>query len=146
MDNGEITVFDVEITREFVELEKQHSFLKDVSFNRVIDYGDFAIFIVGPGDKNRLEVHTEILEHFKQKFEIENIQLVEFSKKLSTFVENLIVPAKLLGFDELFLPMGTTEYKARINKNSQDRLQLSVEDLEGLITELTGKTVAFSFE
>jgi transcription antitermination factor NusA-like protein len=146
MDQGEITDFDIDITREFFALEKENSFLKDVSFVRVIDYGDFAIFIVGKGDKARMESHPEILEHFQSKFEISSIQLVEFSTKLATYVENLILPAKLLGFDEIFLPMGTSEYKARIDKNTQDKMLLSVEDLESLIQELTGKTVAFSFE
>ncbi|HMF34021.1 MAG TPA: hypothetical protein VKK79_21530 [Candidatus Lokiarchaeia archaeon] len=146
MDNGEITDFDIDITREFLELEKENSFLKDVSFYRVIDYDDFVIFIVGKGDKSRLENHHEVLDFFQQKFDIQTIQLVEFSSKLSTYVENLIMPAKLLGFDELFLPMGTTEYKARIDKNSQDKMLLSVADLESLIVELTSKTVAFSFE
>ncbi|OLS16128.1 MAG: transcription elongation factor NusA-like protein [Promethearchaeota archaeon CR_4] len=146
MDKGEITTFDIDLTREFLELEKKNAILKDVSFLRAIDYGDLVIFIVGQGDKARLENQPEILTYFKKKFEIQKIQLVEFSSKLGQYVENLIAPAKMLGFDQFFVPTGATEYHARIDRNTKDRLLLSEVDLAALLSELTGKTVSLKFE
>ncbi len=146
MDKGEITTFDIDLTREFLELEKKYAVLKDVSFLRAIDYGDLVILILGQGDKGRLESQPEIMAHFKKKFEIQRIQLVEYSTKLSQYVENLVAPAKLLGFDQFYVPTGDTEHRARIDRNTKDRLLLSQVDLESLLKELTGKTIALSFE
>jgi len=70
--------------------------LKDVSFLRAIDYGDLVLFIVGQGDKNRLEGQPEVIAHFKKKFEIQKIQLVEYSTKLGQYVENLVTPQSCL--------------------------------------------------
>ncbi len=145
-DKGEIAQFDIDLTREFLELEKKYAILKDVSFLRAIDYGDLVLFIVGQGDKNRFEGQPEIIAHFKKKFEIQKIQLVEYSTKLGQYVENLVAPAKLLGFDQFYVPTGDTEYRARVDQNTKDRLLLSQVDLESLLKELTGKVIALSFE
>ncbi len=146
MDKGEITTFDIDLTREFLELEKKYAVLKDVSFIRAIDYGDLVLFILGQGDKTRLESQPEILAHFKKKFEIQKIHVVEYSTKLGQYVENLITPAKMLGFDQFYVPTGDTEYRARIDRNTKDRLLLSQVDLESLLKELTGKVILLSFE
>jgi len=146
MDKGEIATFDIDLTREFLELEKKYAILKDVSFLRAIDYGDLVLLIVGQGDKKRIENQPEILTHFKKKFEIQKIHLVDYSTNLARYVENLITPAKMLGFDQFYLPTGTSEYRARIDKNSKDRLLLSEVDLAALLSELTGKTITLIFE
>jgi len=146
MDAGELTSFDIDLTRDFLELEKKYTILKDVTFMRAIDYGDLVFFIIGQGDKARLESQPDIINYFRKKYEIQNIQLVEYSVKLAKYVENLITPAKMLGLDQFYLPTGDIQYYARIDRNTKDQLLLSQVDLESLLKELTGKSISLSFE
>ncbi|MHA1731605.1 MAG: hypothetical protein ACTSU5_06660 [Promethearchaeota archaeon] len=144
VDNGEITEFDVELSKELIQLEEKYPRLRDATFVKTIDFGDIVLLVVGSGDRGKYT--PELVHDLKETFGLERVQVVEFSKNVTRIVENLVAPAKLKGVNQLFLPMGTTEYKARVYAEDKDLLPLPVEDIEDIVQELTGKVTRITFE
>ncbi|MHA1804364.1 MAG: hypothetical protein ACTSU4_07485 [Promethearchaeota archaeon] len=131
----------------FLELEENDSrfnYLKDVSFYKAIDYGDLVILLIGRGDK--LKITSELIDMIKETYEIDNIILVENSKKPRPVVESLIYPSKLISLNEIFLATGDIEFKAVIRKEDQDQIPFTKEELEELIFELTNQTTRIEFQ
>jgi len=145
MESGEISEFEVEISKELVRMEEEgHTELKDASFVKVIDFGKIVLFFVGQGDRPKFL--KGVVQAIQEIFDIDRIQVIEFSTNINRLVENLVYPAKLLGVNQIYLPMGTVEYKARVTKGDEENLPLHIEDLEEIIEELTGKTTKIVFD
>jgi len=135
------------LAKFFLELEENDSrfnYLKDVSFYKAIDYGDLVILLIGRGDK--LKITSELIDMIKETYEIDNIILVENSKKPRPVVESLIYPSKLISLNEIFLATGDIEFKAVIRKEDQDQIPFTKEELEELIFELTNQTTRIEFQ
>ncbi|GAB4318887.1 MAG: hypothetical protein Kow0069_22140 [Promethearchaeota archaeon] len=144
LDAGEVNEFEVEISKEFLRLEESHPDMKDASFHGVIDYDNVVFFLVGPGDGQRIP--PDAVEELKQVFNLDVLQLVEISKSTNRLVATLIAPAKLLGVNQIYLPMGTRELKVRVSKGDESLLPLPLPDMEDVARELLGEDVSFSFE
>ncbi len=144
LDEGEITEFDVELAKELVKFEEKYPRLRDASFVKSIDFGEIVLLVVGAGDRGKYS--DELLKEIQEIFGLDKVQVIEFSKDITRIVENLVAPAKLRGVNQLFLPMGTIEYKARIPESDKDLLPLPVEDIEDIVQELTGKVTRIAFE
>lgn len=144
LENEEITEFDVELAKEFVRMEEDYPQLRDATFKRAIDFGSIVLLIIGPGDRKNFS--GKVIEEIQEIFEIDKIQLIEFSKQVPRIVENLVAPAKLLGINQIYLPTGSIEYKARVPEEDKEILPLHAKDLEDIIEELTGKITRIVFE
>ncbi len=147
LDNGEITDFELDLARDFIELEEQEEkfgYLKDVSFFKAIDFEDVVIIVVGRGDKIRIT--SELINWIKETYEIEKIILVEKTKKPRPVVEALITPVKVISINEIFLATGDIQFKAVIRKSEKDKILFTKEELEDLIVELTGNITRVEFQ
>ncbi|MFO8020599.1 MAG: hypothetical protein R6U96_18395 [Promethearchaeia archaeon] len=145
-DKGELTDFELDLSKDFLDLEDQdeHSYLKDISFYKAIDYGDVVILLV---DKQfKLRATSNLLNWIKDIYEIDQLILVEKSADPRNTLESLIAPAKLVSLNEIFLATGDVEYKAILRERDREKVLFTEEELGDLVQELTDKTVSIEFQ
>ena len=146
LDLGEITEFELDLARDLIGLEEQEkfSYLKNFSFYKAIDYEDVIIIVVGVKDK--LKITPPLIKWIKNTYEIEKIIFIEKTKKPRAVVESLIAPFKLMSLNEIFLATGDIEFKAVLRSDDAKKILFTGEELEELISELTGTITRIEFQ
>lgn len=147
LDTGEISEFEIDLAKELLRLEEESEgflFLKDVSFYKAIDYEDLAIIVVGKNDK--LRITSGLLNWIKETYEIDEIILIEKSKKPRPVIEALIAPFKLVSLNEIFLATGDIQFRAVLWEDDRENLLFTKEELEELVFELTGNIIRVEFQ
>ena len=147
LDAGEISEFEIDLAKDLIKLEEEDekfAFLRDISFYKAIDFEDVVIIVVGKRDK--LRITPELMDWIKETYEIEEILLVQNSKKPRPVVEALISPYKIRSLNEIFLATGDIQFRAVLWEEDKDKLLFTKEELEDLIFELTGSITRVEFQ
>ena len=147
LDAGEISEFEIDLAKDLIKLEEEnekYAFLRDISFYKAIDFEDVVIIVVGKRDK--LRITQELMDWIKETYEIDEILLVQNSKKPRPVVEALISPYKIKSLNEIFLATGDIEFRAVLWEEDKDKLLFTKEELEDLIFELTGNITRVEFQ
>ncbi|MHA2180930.1 MAG: hypothetical protein ACXAAH_05865 [Promethearchaeota archaeon] len=147
LDAGEISEFEIDLAKDLIKLEEENedfAFLKDISFYKAIDFEDVVIIVVGKRDK--LRITPALMDWVKETYEIDQILLVQKSKKPRPVVEALISPFKIKSLNEIFLATGDVQFRAVLNEEEKDKILFTKEELEDLIFELTGNITRIEFQ
>lgn len=147
LDAGEISEFEIDLAKDLIKLEEkneEYAFLKDISFFKAIDFEDVVIIVVGKRDKLRFT--SGLMNWIKERYEIDEILLVQKTKKPRPVVEALISPYKLKSLNEIFLATGDVQFRAVLLEEDKDNLLFTKEELEDLILELTGNITRIEFQ
>ena len=147
LDAGEISEFEIDLAKDLIKLEEEDekfAFLRDISFYKAIDFEDVVIIVVGKRDK--LRITPELMDWIKETYEIDEILLVQNSKKPRPVVEALINPYKIVSLNEIFLATGDIQFRAVLWEEDKDKLLFTKEELEDLIFELTGSITRVEFQ
>jgi len=147
LDAGEISEFEIDLAKALIKLEEEnegYAFLKNISFYKAIDFEDLVIIVVGRGDK--LRITPKLMEWLKETYELDEIILVQNTKKPRPVVEALISPYKIKSLNEIFLATGDVQFRAVLFEEDKDNLLFTQEELEDLIFELTGNITRVQFQ
>ena len=147
LDAGEISEFEIDLAKDLLRLEEQEekfSFLRDISFYKAIDYEDLVILVVGKYDK--LKITPELITWVKETYEIDELIFIEKTNKPRPVVEALIAPNKLVSLNEIFLATGDIQFRAVLWEDDREKLLFTKEELEELISELTGNIIRVEFQ
>lgn len=146
LEDGNISQLDIDLANYLMELEGRFPGLKDANFYRSIDMGAVLIVLVGKGEiSSFIGPRGKIIKLLQEKFG-KNIRIVEKSTDLKKILEDLIVPAKLLGMNKIYLPTGEVESKARLKLGDENRLPANPSILEEIIYQLTNERIRIAFE
>jgi hypothetical protein len=147
LDTGEISEFEIDLAKDLIKLEEENekfAFLKGISYYKAIDFEDLIIIVVGRGDK--LRITQSLIDWIKETYEIDEILLVQKTKKPRPVVEALISPYKLKSLNEIFLATGDVQFRVVLFEEDKDNLLFTKEELEELIFELTGNIMRVEFQ
>ena len=147
LEAGEISEFEIDLAKDLIRLEEENeefAYLKDVSFYKAIDFEDVVILVIGNRDK--LRITPELMNWIKETYEIDEILLVQKSKKPRPVVEALINPYKIKSLNEIFLATGDIQFRAVLWEEDREKLLFTKEELEDLILELTGNITRVEFQ
>ncbi len=145
LDTGKITQFELDLAKDLLDLEEEKfGYLKEISFYKAIDFEDVVILVVGKKDK--LKITNELINWMKETYEIDEIIIIENTKKPRPVLEALIAPYKILSLNEIFLATGDIQFKAILFKKDLDKILFTKEELEELVLELTGNITRIEFE
>ena len=146
LDTEVLTQFELDLAKDLLALEEeeQFSFLKNISFYKAIDFEDVVIFVIGKKDK--LKITQKLIKWLKERYEVDDLILIEQTKNPRAVLESLIAPKKLISLNEIFLATGDIEFKGVLNKSDQEAILFTKEELEELILELTGNTIRIEFQ
>jgi len=126
-DKGLVTQFDLDLAKDFIELEKKFPDLKKLSFYNAVDTGNIVFLVVGGGQKEKFT--KEILKEVKDIYELKEIQMIE-KGPVKEMLEQIIAPAKLFGINQIYIPTGETEYRVVISKEDKDKIKVPLNLLE----------------
>jgi len=147
LDAGEISEFEIDLAKDLIELEEANedfAFLKEISYYKAIDFEDVVIIVVGKKDK--LRIRQILIDWIKETYEIDELILIENTKKPRPVVEALIAPYKLVSLNEIFLATGDIQFRAMLWEEDRENLLFTKEELEELILELTGNITRVEFQ
>ncbi len=147
LDAGEISEFEIDLAKDLIKLEEENekfAFLKGISFYKAIDFEDLVIIVVGKRDK--LKITPGLMNWIKETYEIDQILLVQNTKKPRPVVEALISPFKLISLNEIFLATGDVQFRAVLREEDKENLLFTTDELEDLIFELTGTITRVEFQ
>jgi transcription antitermination factor NusA-like protein len=146
LKRGEVSELEIEVSKELLDLEKKYSDLKHVEFYRAIEKDDLVILIVGRGDINKVmgeygKTKKDLQERINKK-----IRVIEKSRSAKRILENLIAPIPVLGINQIYLPTGEIENKARVAVKDERKIPIDIDVIEDVIYSLTGTHIRIVFE
>jgi len=146
LKKGQVSKLEIKISNELLELEKKYSELKNVSFYRAIEREDFIILIVGKGEiSNFLGPYGKTRKAIQEKLN-KNVRIIEKTNDPKKILEDLIAPVPVLGINQIFLPTGEVENKARIAIKDSSKITIDIKILEEIIYSLTDREIRIAFE
>lgn len=120
--------------------------LKNVNFYRSIQANSVLILVVGKAEiATFIGPRGKLIKLLQEKFG-KNIRIIEKVTDLKRTLEDLIVPAELLGMNKIYLPTGEVESKARLKLGDEGRLPAKASVLEDVIYQLTNEKIRIVFE
>ncbi|MEM0349003.1 MAG: hypothetical protein QXE96_02825 [Candidatus Caldarchaeum sp.] len=141
---GELTSNDLEIMRFFLDLEKKYPQISSLKYFRSLmaDGYLFVFFERGfsglPADvqaalRNELGLRTGL-----------RVKLMDVSRDLNVFLQNLVAPARLLTINKVWLPDQTTEVKAVVDDERAVGVPANV--LADVVHMILNVSVSFEFQ
>lgn len=146
LDKGEVSELDVKIARALHKASVRNKDIRDVTFERSIIINELAILVVGKEDMLVLTGKGgKVLKSLSNQIKM-NIRVLGNLSDPRVVADDLIRPARLLGVNTVYAIDGTSKYKIRVAHEDAQKMPLSLEDLQALISRLTGQEVSVVFE
>jgi transcription antitermination factor NusA-like protein len=140
LEEGKISEYDVELSRMLYS-----SLGIEAEFIKVIETSDNLVVltqrenvgkIIGKGGSTIKEVSTKFGK------QIRVVGVGEFKEMVYDFIS----PAKVLGFNTVYVPDGSTKYRVRVDRRDEKKLRIPLRDLEKMIDSITGNKVELVLE
>jgi transcription antitermination factor NusA-like protein len=147
LEEGTITQQDIDLSNYLMELENsKFPALKNMNFYKSIQADSVLILVVGKAEiATFIGPRGKLIKLLQDKFG-KNIRIIEKVTDLKKTIEDLIVPAELLGMNKIYLPTGEIESKARLKLGDENRLPARTSVLEDIIYQLTNEKIRIVFE
>ncbi|MDO8339125.1 MAG: KH domain-containing protein [Candidatus Burarchaeum sp.] len=141
--DGRLTELDVKISALLYKMKDKYN-LNDADFTKAIDLGR-VVLVLTKGDVGKLigregKVVAEISQEVGKK-----VRIAEMSGDVRKTISDIIMPAKLLGINEVFSMAGTS-YKVRLPSSELSHLPIDLNSLEKALYSLLDSKVSIVFE
>jgi transcription antitermination factor NusA-like protein len=144
LDRGEITSFDIELSKWLLEREKDYPNLENVSLLRSTRIEGRLILIVKKKGKDLFLAEEALVNELSQKFG--EVMVVEGPPKLRRVIREFIHPASEVGVNSLYLPDGSKESIVILREQDRERIQYSTTDLRLIVSGIMGESVLFEYQ
>ena len=144
LDRGEITSFDVEVSKWLLEREKDHPNLEKLTLQRATRIEDRLILIVKKKGKDLFLAEEALVNELTEKFG--EVMVVEGPLKLRRIIREFIHPANEVGVNSLYLPDGFKESIVMLREEDRERIQYSIDDLRMIVSGIMGESVLFEYQ
>ena len=144
LDRNEITDFDVEFCKWFLERAKDIPSLESLVLRRAVKTDDLLIIIVKKKHKDKLVSETELMEDINVQYG--EVLVMEGPAKLRTAVRSLIHPVIEVGVNSLYLPNGIKESIVMLRAEDRERVKYSKEQLRSIVSAVVGESVLFQYQ
>lgn len=144
VEEGEISEEAVEISRYLYSLKDEYPYLKDVKIERIYS-GDNVIVIVAPAEDVGKVVgrRGEIVKLLAKKWE-RAIRVVEMSRDVRKFCENLLPDVKIYGVNQVFSP-DEDYYKVVVDESDSNKVMIEEDTFSEIVEDITGERAKLSF-
>lgn len=146
LDRGEVSELDVKVSRALHKASAKNKELRDITFERSIQVDGLAILIVGRDDVHAFTGKgAKVVKTLANRVDM-NVRIVGNLDNPRQVADDLIRPARLLGVNTVYRVDGEKQYKIRVAREDEEKMPLSLEDLQELIERLTSQEVTVVFE
>jgi len=144
LDRGEITAFDIELSKWLLEREKNYPNLQNLTLLRATRIEGRIILVVKKKGKDLFLAEEALVNELSQKFG--EVMVVEGPPKLRRVIREFIHPASEVGVNSLYLPDGSKESIVILREQDRERIQYSTTDLRLIVSGIMGESVLFEFQ
>jgi len=145
LENGDITETDVKVSRILQDLSKDHASLRDSEIIKIFDMENVIVVITGEGDGAKVVGRSgEIVKKIADRVD-KSIRVVEKAPEDIETIKGLLSPAEVESVNTVFSPEGQSK-KIVVSDEYNGKINLSVEEFEEIIDEVTGERYQLSFE
>lgn len=145
LDEGEITELDIKIARILQDLSNEYGSLRDSEIIKAIDTENVIVIVTGEGDGAKVvgkggEIVKEIASQVDK-----SIRIVEKSDDNREVIQGLLSPAEIESINTVFKPDGQSK-KIVVDEEYEGKINMSNEEFEHVVEEITGEEYELSFE
>jgi transcription antitermination factor NusA-like protein len=145
LENGEISELEIKISRILKELSNEYGSLRDSEILHVYDTENVLVIVTAEGDGAKVvgrggEIVKEIADQVDK-----SIRVVEKAEKDKEVIKGLLSPAEIESINTVFKPEGQSK-KVVVSEEYEGKINLSIDELEQLISDITGTDYEISFE
>lgn len=145
IEEGEISNADVRVSRILQGLSEEHGSLEDSEIVKVFDKENVTVIVTGEGDGAKVvgrkgEIVKEVASRIGK-----SIRVVEAAEDDMEVIKGLLSPAEVESVNTVFAPEGQSK-KIVVDKEYDGKINLSVEEFQDIIEEVTGTSYRLSFE
>ena len=140
LSEGKISEYDVELSRMlYSSLGVEADFIKVVETSDnlvVLTHRDGVGKIIGKGGSTIKDISAKLGKQIR----------VVGVGELKEMVYDFVSPAKIVGFNTVYVPDGSLKYRVRIDRRDEKKLRIPLRDLEKMIDSITGNKVDLVLE
>jgi transcription antitermination factor NusA-like protein len=145
IENGEISNADVRVSRILQDLSEEHGSLKDSEIVRVFDKENVTVIVTGEGDGAKVVGRKgQIVKEVASRID-KSIRVVEAADDDMEVIRGLLSPGEVESINTVFAPEGKSK-KIVVDKEYDGKINLSTEEFEDIVEEITGTRYKLSFE
>ncbi len=145
LDEGKITETDIEISRILHDLSSEYGSLQDSEIKRIFDTEDVTVIVTAEGDGAKVVGRKgEIVKEIASEID-KSIRVVESTEDDLDVIEGLLSPAEVESVNTVFKPGGTSK-KIVVDSEYSGKINLSEQEFEEIVKEVTGTEYELSFE
>ncbi|MEM4214527.1 MAG: hypothetical protein QXZ28_05000, partial [Candidatus Methanomethylicaceae archaeon] len=145
LDRGEITEADIEISKWFIEHEAKNPQIKDYTIHKTVALPRMIIVMVSGGKGSNRAMLSKLSKQLSDEKKI-TVRIIEKSSSIKRLLEQIVVPARVIGANTVWLPDGSWESTIRIPRNDIKKMPIDARSAEEAIKKLTGETIHIVFE
>ena len=143
IDSGIVSEDDLEVLKALVNLEDELKFLRKGEYIKSIDLGNEVVVLLKDNfEDEELSILSKQLSSILEK----RVKVIEYTNDLKKLVEQIIMPAILLGINKIWLPNGEEILNIRVPRRDRRYLARSKEQYEMLIEKISGIKARIVFE
>jgi transcription antitermination factor NusA-like protein len=145
LDEGEITELDIKISRILQDLSNEYGSLRDSEIIKAIDTENVIVIVTGEGDGAKVVGKGgEIVKEIASRVD-KSIRIVENSDDNREVIQGLLSPAEIQSINTVFKPDGQSK-KIVVDEEYEGKINMSNEEFEHVVEEITGEEYELSFE
>ena len=144
LDRGEITAFDIELSKWLMEREKDHPNLENLTLLRATRVEGRLILVVKKKVKDLFLAEESLVNELAEKFG--EVMVVEGPPKLRRVIQEFIQPASEVGVNSLYLPDGSKESIVMLRGADRERIKYSNDELRLIVSAIMGESVLFEYQ
>lgn len=141
LDSGEVSDVDVEISKWFIELESSFPQLKECVVHKSVFSQGLLVVLVSciKGFSNKI-LWSKIGRVLSEKVNA-NVRIVEKTSSIKKLAEQIVVPARIVSANTIWLPDGSWESTLKIPRSEVRRLPAEPKVIEQIVKEISGEIV-----
>lgn len=145
LENGEISEIEIEVSRVLQDLSNEYASLRDSEILNVFDAEKVVVIVTAEGDGAKVVGRSgEIVKKVAEELD-KSIRVVEKSNDDIETIKGLLSPAEVESINTVFSPEGQTK-KIVVSEDYEGKINLSIEEFEEIIAEITEEEYLLSFE
>jgi transcription antitermination factor NusA-like protein len=145
LDRGEISKADIEISKWFIEHETKTPQIKDLTIHKTVELPRMIIVMVSGGKGSNRALLTKLSKQLSEDKKAP-VRVIEKSSSIKRLLEQIVVPARVIGANTVWLPDGSWESTIRIPRGDVKKMPVDARSAEEAIKKLTGETIHIIFE
>jgi transcription antitermination factor NusA-like protein len=144
-ENDEISDTDIRVSRILHNLSKDYGSLQDSEIEKVFDADKVTVIVTAEGDGAKVVGRKgEIVKKVADRID-KSIRVVEAADDNMEVIQGLLSPAEVESINTVFTPEGESK-KIVVSNEYEGKINLTNEEFEDIIEEVTGTRYKLSFE